>query len=258
MRKDIFDQILSGVFPFRNFENRGSPVIRHNNSELKQVHSGTTVLAFYYDKGLLFAGDKKTSSGFSIVDQDKTKIYQISPYSCCAAAGLVSDIQMLVRDVEEVNYAFLDRYGYQLSIEGQANYLVNELRFFWHYGPMPMAIYLIFGGMNPVDGEFGLFEINPDGFRRECFDYVATGSGMDFATSKLEESRKKLSERRLIKEEAIELAVRAIFTAGKKDSGTSDIRVALPDVATVTEEGFSFVDEAIIRNVASSITREEG
>lgn len=258
MRKDIFDQIRSGVFPFRNFENRGSPVIRHNNPELKQVHSGTTVLAFYYDKGLIFAGDKKTSSGFSIVDQDKTKIYQISPYSCCAAAGLVSDIQMLVRDIEEVNHTFFGKYDQLLSIEGQVNYLVNELRFFWHYGPMPMSIYLIFGGMNPIDGKFGLFEISPDGFRRECFDYVATGSGMDFVTSKLEENRKKLVKRRLTREEAIEVAVRAIFTAGKKDSGTSDIRVALPDVAIVTEDEFSFVDKAIIRNVVSSITREEG
>lgn len=257
MRKDIFDQIRSGVFPFRSFENRGSPMVRHSNPELKQVHSGTTVLAFYYDKGLLFAGDKKTSNGFSIVEQDKTKIYQISPYSCCAAAGLVSDIQMLVRDIEEVNYAFLGKYDQLLSIEGQVNYLVNELRFFWQYSPMPMSICLICGGMNPVDGKFGLFEIGTDGFRRECFDYVATGSGMDFATSKLEENRKKLLERRLSREEAIEVAVRAIFTAGKKDLGTSDIRIALPDVATVTEEGFSFVDKAIIRNAADNLIKED-
>lgn len=257
MRKEIFDKIRPRSLPFRSFENHSALSVRHENPALKQVHSGTTVLAFHYNEGILFVGDKKTSAGYSIVDQDKTKIYQIAPYSCCAAAGLVSDIQMLVRDIEEVNYAFLGRYGQLLSMEGQANYLVNELRFFWQYGSMPLEVLLILGGLDLAKDQFRLFDIGWDGFRRECSDYLATGSGKDFATAKLEENRRKILDRKLSKEEAIEIAVRAIFIAGKKDSGTSDIRVAFPDVALVTKDGFSFVEESIIRGVVGNITKEE-
>ena len=256
MRKDIFDRVCSGILPRINRESISQGVVR-SRTDLKRVHSGTTVLAFFYDKGIILAGDRKTSCGFSIVDQDKVKLYQVAPHSACAAAGLVSDIQMLVRDLEQVNGAFFSQYGYLLSIEGQVNYLINQFRYYWQYTFAPLEVSIFLGGLNPKNGSFQLFDIGSDGFQRECLDYVVNGSGSDFAATKLEESRKKILEKKLSKDEAIELALRAIFMAGKKDLGTSDVRVAIPTIATIDNKGFSFMDSEVIGKALSTIIKEE-
>lgn len=257
MRKEIFDLVRSRIVPLPNTVNHPMSMARHDLN-LKRVHSGTTVMALFYDKGILFAGDKKTSSGFSIVDQDKVKLYQIASHSGCLAAGLVSDIQALVRNIEETNGAFVGKYGYPLSVEGQVNYIINEVRYFWQYGYMPLDIQFVLGGFDMFKNSFQIFEIAADGFKRECFDYAVIGSGTDYATSKLEENKKKLLNRNLSKEEATEVAVRAIYASGKKDLGTSDIRVACPDVAVIDrEKGFHFLDSAVIRNVVVNLIKEE-
>lgn len=258
MRKEIVDRVWSGLLPRKSLKEHVPLLMRNVNSELKLTHSGTTVLSFFYNNGLLFAGDKKVSEGLHIISQDKTKFYDISPYSCFAAAGLVSDIQMLVNLLEEVNSGFTGRYGYQLSTEGQVNYLVSELRDFWQYSSMPMDALTILGGFDPMRENFRLFAVGCDGSKRECLDYAVVGSGSDFAVAKLEENRKKLLERKLTKEEAIEIAVQAIFQAGKKDMGTSDIRIARPSIATITKsEQFSFVEESVVENVVNGIVKEE-
>lgn len=260
MKRDIFDRAFSGVLPHSlrpPTDLRANSSISRDNSGMKRVHSGTTVLAIFYDQGILFAGDRKTSYGFSIVDQDKVKLYQISEYSGCAAAGQVSDIQMIVRSLEQVNGAFMSQYDYPLTVEGQVNYVVNHLRYYWQYSFSPMNISMFLGGFNPKKNNFQLFEIGYDGFRRECFDYVVVGSGTDFAVSRLEENRRKLIEKRLSKEEAMIVATRAIFTAGKKDLGTSDIRVAVPSVAIIDQSGFSLVEEETIKRISVDIIKEE-
>lgn len=258
MRKDVFDRVSSGILP-RLRERSGHALSSRprDTSELKRVHSGTTVLAIFYNKGILFAGDKKTSCGFSIVDQDKVKLCKISDYSGCAAAGTVSDIQLLVRDLEEVNGGFISQYGYPLSVEGQVSYLINQLRYYRDYSYASLDVDMFLGGFNPISEDFKLFQVSGDGFKKECRDYIVLGSGTDFAISKLEENRGRLAGKKLSLEEAVELAVRAISMAGKKDLGTSDIRVACPDVAVIDKDGFSFLETAGIRKVVRNIIKKE-
>ncbi len=144
------------------------------------------------------------------------------------------------------------------DILGQANYLSSVLRdFFFYIVPGGLMFQGLLGGYDVINKEFEIYQLWSDGGQRKVeFDVV--GSGTDFAGSVLMEKKSAIEQRKLNLYGAIELSVKAILRAGQKDGGSSDIRLAIPTVAVVTEEGYREINPSVVRRVTEILIRKEG
>jgi len=140
-------------------------------------------------------------------------------------------------------------------VDGLANYLARFVRIHYNYGIFIQA-WNIIAGINIDPPEFKIYSIEPTGCKM-LHDFIATGSGGDRAENELEKFRGKIKARTLGAEESLELAVRAIYMAGKKDMGTSDVRLALPTVAVILMDGFNFIDPKKIEEIRGKLIDQE-
>lgn len=263
MHREIFEVVLQSTIPKSAFLNEvdvdvGSRlrIQRNPNKPSKSfLKSGTTVLAFHFDRGVILAGDRQTSSGFSIMSQESIKIDQISSHSALLQAGLVSDCQALVKDLRRVNSDFLGKFGMPLSIDGQANCLSHLMRTYYLYGSW-LEAWLIIAGINVDQPTFKIYSIEPSGSKLD-HDFATEGSGGDKAESELEKFKGKIKARSLGIKEATKLAVRAVYMAGKKDLGTSDVRLAVPTVAVITVKGFGFLNQKVVDKIRDRLIEQE-
>lgn len=260
MRRNLIEEILDSVIPKPTpavILGRASPGTSDERAKLPKT--GTTIIAFKYADGVLFAADRKTTGGYlSILSLDTIKIEKIASHTAMGCAGLVADAQFLKKLMEEVNGSFKSRHGFPLSLEGQVNYattLCRNFRFYinpWGWG---LEIQAVIGGMD-VSGEAKIFEIYGEGSLYEK-NFTAIGSGTDHAMGVLKDNRKNLFERKLDLEESVEVGVKAVFRAGEADNGTADVRVATPNVAVITKKGFEFVDAKAVKKAVDRILGKE-
>lgn len=263
MRREIFDAALRSAIPKSallngdDLQTKGRSNVSESPKEAYKAprESGTTVTAFQFSQGIVLAGDRQTSSWFSIVSQESVKIYQVGSHSAFMYAGLVGDGQAVTKSLRRVNIDFLNRFGIPLSLDGQANYLVRFLRLHFDHGIFLQA-WGIIAGLNLSPPDFKIYSVEPTGCKISS-DLVTTGSGGDRAEDELEKFRGKIKSRSLGADEAIELAVRAIYVAGKKDMGTSDVRLAVPTVATISVDGFSFVNQKKVEEIRDKLISQE-
>src|SRR3989344_8010844 len=72
-----------------------------SREKIQGQRSNTVVLALAYKDGVLFAGDRRTSSGYyEIVDDTTTKVVKIASHSGFAAAGfcnVISDLETALK-----------------------------------------------------------------------------------------------------------------------------------------------------------------
>lgn len=263
MHRDIFDTAIRSTIPESalltevSIRTGSRPKVADIQREAYQapLESGTTVLAFHFDQGVVLAGDRQTSGWFSIISQDSVKIHQIGNYCGFMFAGAVSDGQAVVKSLRRVEGDFVSKFGMPLSLDGLANCLTRFLRLHYNHGIF-LEAWGIIAGLNLSPVGFKIYSVEPTGSQLAS-DFVATGSGGDRAENELEKFRGRIKARSLTVEEALELAVRAIYVAGKKDMGTSDIRLAIPLVATISTQGFQFVDLKKVKEVRDKLIEQE-
>ena len=261
----LTDRILDSVIPKPDPSTKlsvrggGTTFLGKHDTKDRLPHTGTTVLAFKYKKGILFAADRKTSGGYlSIFSLDTIKIEQVAPHTAIGCAGLVADTQFVKEVLEETNGGFKGQYGFSLSTEGQANYVVNLCRNFRFYidpWGMGLEVQIIIGGMD-FRGDFEIFEISGEGSLYKK-DFVVIGSGTDHAMGVLKENRKNLIGRNLSLQESMMIAIKAIYRAGESDNGTSDIRVATPNIAVVTKLGVKLIKTETVKKIVDIILEKE-
>src|SRR3989344_1682092 len=262
---DLADKILDSVFPrpslSTKFSGRGGATMSAGRDDTKDKlpYTGTTVLAFKYKNGIMFAADRKTSGGYlRIFSLDTIKIEEVASHTVIGCAGLVADSQFLKGILEETNGSFGGKYRFPLSTEGQANYIVNlcrNFRFYINPWDMGLEIQAILGGMD-FSGDFKIFEISGEGSLYKK-DFTAIGSGTDHALGVLRENKKSLVKKNLNLQESMAVAVKAIYRAGEADSGTSDIRVAIPSIAVVTKTGVKFIKTENVKKVVNRVLEGE-
>lgn len=256
MRQDVLDRIAQIYLPPLHETIPCTPAgFEKMNMGKGRIQSGTTILAFRYNGGVIMAADRKTSVGFSIKTLDTVKIHQIAGYTAIGCAGFISDIQFTLEKLKDVNISFRSRYGKWLTIEGQVNYLVNLLRDSWQDLSFLVTDSIIVG--RSFFGEVKIHQVTRDGCSLEL-SYIADGSGGDDAESVLFDSRKQIGEKSLSLDDGIKLALRAIFKSGAKDNFSSDLRVSYPSIAVITaNDEFRFVEDGKVREEADLIIREE-
>jgi proteasome beta subunit len=108
-----------------------------------------------------------------------------------------------------------------------------------------MAVVPLFAGFDIRRGQGRLFQYDVTGGRYEEREYVATGSGSLHAGTVI-----KLGYRDgLSRNEALDLAISALFNAADEDAATGGpdlVRGIYPSMATISEAGFERVEESEI------------
>ena len=259
MKPEILTRAFDAIVPRVHLDKKEIRMASHSQKgNANRIKTGTTIMVFYFSDGIIFAGDRKTSTmSLRIISLETIKIYELAPYVAMGGAGLVSDIQYLVDLMTELNHGFVSKFENPLSIRGQANFLAGHLRDFRYYvDSFGLEASFIIGGIN-LENKFSIFEVYEDGSQRSVQDYSVIGSGTDGAMCVLREKKKELAEKKLGLEESIDLAVKAIHRAAEIDNGTSDIRVAHPTIFKITSKGFEAVDGVTIGRAVERLIEKD-
>ena len=220
-----------------------------------QVPHGTTVLGLRYADGVILAGDRRATSGFTIADDRMRKVFAADAFSAIGIAGAAGMAVEMVKlfQLELEHYEKLT--GDRLSLEGKANRLAEMIRQNFPLAMQGLAVVPLFGGFDERRGEGRLFYYDATGGRWEEEDYQAMGSGSPPAKNSL----KKTWKPDLARDAAVRVAVEGLLDASEEDTATggpSRSRHIYPIVLTVTSDGANEVPEDEVAAAVDSIIEE--
>jgi len=221
------------------------PVVRH----------GTTVLGLKFEGGVVFAGDRRATEGYSIADDKMEKVFPADDYSAIAIAGVAGQAVEIVKlfQLELEHYEKIT--GDRLSLEGKANRLAQMIRGNFPLAVQGLVVVPLFGGYDHRRSEGRIFYYDATGGRWEEEDYHATGSGGHPAKSSL----KKRWRAGLSQQDAVKVAVEALLDAAEEDvatGGPDPARGIFPTVLAATAEGVAEVPEDDVRAAYEAVVRE--
>ncbi|MDH5481489.1 MAG: archaeal proteasome endopeptidase complex subunit beta [Candidatus Bathyarchaeota archaeon] len=192
---------------------------------------GATTVGVVCPEGVILASEKRVSYGYLVVSKGGKKVFKVTEKIGAACAGLVSDMQILVREVEAYANLFNLDVGRAISVRSVAKLMSNLL---FNRRLAPLITQTIVGG---VDGEGPsiyvldvLGSVMPD-------EYAVVGSGTEIAIGVLEEGYRE----KLTIEEAKDLVTRAIKSAISRDIMSGDgIDFLIMTKDGITEESIKF------------------
>lgn len=232
-----------------------SPQTSLSPESAASVPRGTTVLGLRYADGVVMAGDRRATAGYTIADDRMRKVFAADDYSAIAIAGVAGMAVEMVKlfQLELEHYEKLT--GDRLSLEGKANRLAQMIRDNFPLAMQGLVVVPLFGGYDERRAEGRLFYYDATGGRWEEQDFQSTGSGSQPAKNSL----KKRWKPGLGRKEAIEVAVEALLDASEDDVATGGPnlnRQIYPVVLTVTIEGASEVPEEQVAAAVASVLEE--
>ncbi len=213
-----------------------------SGTDSPDITHGTTVVAATFADGVIIAGDRRATSGNLISHRNMNKVFPADRWSGVAIAGaagpaleMVKMFQLQLEHYEKVE-------GRPLSLEGKANQLSQMLRQHLPAAMQGMVVVPLFAGYDRRRGFGRLFAYDVTGGRYEEDNFVASGSGSLFARTVIKLGHRDSNTR----DEAVDLMIRALFTAADDDSATGgpdSMRGIYPIVAVITEDGYTELDE---------------
>ncbi|MCS7115536.1 MAG: archaeal proteasome endopeptidase complex subunit beta [Nitrososphaerota archaeon] len=173
---------------------------------------GATTVGIVCRDGVILASEKRVSYGYLVVSRGGKKVFRITDYIGAACAGLVSDMQILVREVEAYANLYNMDVGRPISVRSVAKLMSNLL---FANRLAPLITQTIIGGIDDEGASLYVLDVLgsviPDKF-------AAVGSGAEIAMGVLEESYKE----GLSIEEGKELVIRAVKSAISRDIMSGD------------------------------------
>ena len=217
-----------------------------------EVTRGTTVLGLRFADGIVMAGDRRATAGYTIADAKMRKVFAADDFSAIAIAGAAGQAVETVRlfQLELEHYEKLT--GDRLSLEGKANRLAQMIRANFPLAMQGLVVVPLFGGFDQARNEGRLFYYDATGGRWEEQDYQATGSGAQPAKNSL----KKRWRPGLTRDEGLRVAVEALIDAAEDDVATGGPDLArgiFPVVMTVTSEGATESTDEDVANAVRAV-----
>ncbi|MFN2613443.1 MAG: proteasome subunit beta [Actinomycetota bacterium] len=233
------------------------PRVESGGGSTPGIPTGTTVLALRFADGVLMAGDRRATEGYTIADRRIEKVFPADEYSAVAIAGAAGPALEMVKlfQVELQHYEKLE--GETLSLEGKANRLAQMIKQNFPLALQGLVVVPLFAGYDLRRGEGRIFRYDVVGGRYEEIDYTSTGSGSVHARDSL----KKRFRPGLAKDEAVRIAVEALMDASDDDVATGGpdlLRGIFPVVATVTAAGYEQAADAELRAITEELLSERG
>ena len=178
----------------------------------QQLKTGTTTVGIVTKDGVVMGADMRATMGHLISHKETQKLFKIDEHMALTIAGLVGDAQVLARWLTAEVELYKVKRGTEMSIKAASTLMgnvMNQRKF------APFYVQLIIGG---VDLE-GAHIYSLDSAGGSIPDkFVTTGSGSVFVYGVLEDHYKE----DLSQEEGIDLAIRGITAAMKRDSASGD------------------------------------
>lgn len=216
---------------------------------------GTTVLALRYSEGVIVAGDRRATEGFQIAHRSIEKVFPADDMSAVAIAGAAGPAVEMVRLLQTELEHYEKVEGERLTLEGKANKLSQMIRANLPAAMQGLAVVPLFAGYDERRQIGRIFKYDVTGGRYEEDDYHSTGSGGKDARSSL----KKRFRHDLTAEEAVKIAIEALFDAADEDVGTGGpdlMRGIYPNVVTISAEGIHEVGEDDVRRLFEELISE--
>lgn len=213
--------------------------------ERLSITHATTVVAIRYADGVVMAGDRRATSGHIISHRAIEKVFPADRHSGVAIAGAAGPAMEMVKlfQLQLEHYEKVE--GSQLSLEGKANQLGQMVRNNLPAAMQGLAVVPIFAGFDTRRATGRLFQYDITGGRYEESNFATSGSGGSLAGSVV----KMRFHEGLSRDEAVDLAITALFEAADEDSATGGpdmVRGIYPVIATITSDGFERVDDTDI------------
>lgn len=223
---------------------------------VSEVPRGTTILALRYREGVVVAGDRQAVEGFQVASRTIEKVYKADEHSAIAIAGVAGPCLELAKlfQTELAHYEKLE--GAELSMEGKANKLAQMVKANLPAAIKGLIVIPIFVGYDLRKGEGKIYKYDLTGGLYEEAEYYATGSGGKDARATM----KKLYRRDMNEEQAIRVALEALYDAAEEDLGTAGpdfVRGIFPTVKVVVKEGIRDVHEERIKSIFEVILKEK-
>ena len=173
---------------------------------------GATTVGVVCSDGVILASEKRVSYGYLVVSRVGKKVFRITDHIGAACAGLVSDMQILIREVEAYANLFKLDVGRPIGVRAAAKVMSNLL---FQRRLVPLITQTIVGGIDDEGPSLYVLDILgsviPD-------KYAAVGSGAEIALGVLEEGYRD----GMTVKEAKDLVVRAIKSAVSRDVMSGD------------------------------------
>jgi len=163
--------------------------------------------------GVVLATEQRATMGNFIASKTAKKIYQVDELVAMTTAGSVGDAQQIVRMISVESKLYKIRRKESVTIKGLTTLLSNVLSGQRYY---PLMVQLLIGGYDK-NGP-AIYSLDAMGGTIEETKAVATGSGSPMAYGVLED---RYSED-MNTDEGVELAVRALHNAMKRDSASGE------------------------------------
>lgn len=201
------------------------------------ITHATTVVAIRFADGVIMAGDRRATSGHLISHRAIEKVFPADRHSGVAIAGAAGPAMEMVKlfQLQLEHYEKVE--GTPLSLEGKANQLGQMVRSNLPAAMQGFVVVPIFAGYDTRRGAGRLFQYDVTGGRYEESNFATSGSGGQLAGSVIKMGfREDLS-----RDEAVDLAITALFEAADEDSATGGpdvIRGIYPVIADITASGF--------------------
>ena len=213
----------------------------------------TTILAFKFSGGVMVAGDRRATSGHTVVYDRADKVLEIDRHSLMAIAGVPSAAWEMARVLEHSLQYFRRTQLQEMSVDGKVRALSKLLRdnlgFVMQGVGVVVPIFATYD--NGSQPSARLYFYDAMGAQFEAADYAATGSGSPAVRGILyyenKWNGKPLQDR--TEDEAVMIALRALDTAAESDTATGGVDRSgkvFPIIKTVSHDGIKTLpDEKI-------------
>jgi proteasome beta subunit len=202
-----------------------------------EVPHGTTVVAIRYADGVVMAGDRRATAGFTIASRRIEKVFAADDYSGVAIAGAAGPAIEMVKLFQVQLEHYEKVQGEALTLEGKANQLGLLVRANLPMAMQGLAVVPLFAGYDQHRTRGRVFSYDVTGGRYEELDYQGQGSGSVHARNWIKSG---WSEGMSL-DDAVLLAIRSLFAAADEDVATGGpdlVRGIFPMVAAIDAEGF--------------------
>ena len=206
---------------------------------VEATKTGTTTIGIVNSDGIVLASEHRATMGNFIAHKETQKVFKIDDNLGITTAGLVGDAQVLVRYVKAEVELYKLRRQAPMSVKAAATLMSNILR----RGGGSQGFYyvgLIIGGHDNEGGH--VYSLDAAGGSIPD-NYISVGSGSPYAYGVLEDHYKK----DLPLSDSIDLAIRALNAAMKRDSASGDGMA----IITITKDGYVEVSDEEISKRAS-------
>ena len=181
--------------------------------QLQESMKGTTTIGIVFKDGVILATEKRATMGYMIASKKAKKVYKVAERIGMTTAGGVGDAQQLARILTVECNLYQIRRSRSITVGASATLLSNYLnqnRYFPYY------VQLLVGGIDETGAS--VYSVDAMGGATKEEEIVATGSGSPMAYGVLEDRfRPNMTE-----DEAIDIAVRALKSAMKRDAGSGE------------------------------------